>query len=214
MMLSKSELSELYAKRARNYDKSANLYYLAGFREDYYRSKAVQQLDLQPGDTVVEIGCGTGLNFRHIQEYIGPTGRIIGVDMTADMLSIAKQRCSQNNLTNVELVEQDATKYLFSTTVDGVISSFALTLMPQYQEIIRHIYDALLPGKKFILLDLKLPNWPLPLIKIAVFFTRPFGVSIEMGDRHPWETMREVFGNLNMMELYFGAAFIAKSVKH
>ena len=62
-MLSKAAIAELYRKRARNYDFTANLYYLIGFREYAYRRMAVEALGLKRADTVVDIGCGTGLNF-------------------------------------------------------------------------------------------------------------------------------------------------------
>lgn len=64
MALNKDQIKELYVRRARNYNFTANLYYLIGFREYYYRKQAVKELNLKPGDTVVEIGCGTGLNFE------------------------------------------------------------------------------------------------------------------------------------------------------
>ncbi len=86
MALGKSEIQDLYRKRARNYDISANLYYLIGFREAMYRRLAVAQLGLQPGDTLVEIGCGTGLNFQYELRELGPTGTLIGVDLTDAML--------------------------------------------------------------------------------------------------------------------------------
>lgn len=66
MALSQSELKALDRKRSRWYDFTANLYYLLGFREWAYRKKAVAALNLKPGDTVVEIGCGTGLNLFRV----------------------------------------------------------------------------------------------------------------------------------------------------
>ena len=58
MALNKNQIVALYRKRAANYDLSANLYYLIGFREFKYRKLAVQKLQLKQGSTVVEIGCG------------------------------------------------------------------------------------------------------------------------------------------------------------
>ncbi|RJQ48340.1 MAG: methyltransferase domain-containing protein [Nitrospiraceae bacterium] len=88
----KTSLSALYRRRAKHYDVTANFYYLIGFREQAYREKAVQALDFQSGDTVVEIGCGTGLNFSLLQNYVGPEGKIIGVDLTDAMLEQAGRR--------------------------------------------------------------------------------------------------------------------------
>ena len=212
-MLSIPEIRELYNKRARRYDFSANLYYLVGFRENAYRKRAVASLNLQPGETVVEIGCGTGLNFQHIQKYIGPTGKIIGVDLTAEMLAIAKRRCQKHHWNNVALVEHDASSYEFPDSIDGVVSTFALTLIPEYKLVIGHAADALSSGKSMVVLDMKIPDWPRPLINLAVLFTSPFGVSLDIGHRHPWEDMQQSFGNLQMQEVYFGGVYLATSVK-
>lgn len=96
MQNNKVEVMNLYRKRARRYNFTANLYYLAGFREWAYRQRAVEALNLQQGDTVVEIGCGTGLNFSLLHQAVGPTGRVIGVDLTDAMLAQARQRVAEN----------------------------------------------------------------------------------------------------------------------
>ena len=71
----REEVLGVYRKRARRYDLTANAYYLLGFREWAYRKRAIEALGLERGDTVVEIGCGTGLNFGLIEQRIGPQGR-------------------------------------------------------------------------------------------------------------------------------------------
>ena len=136
MPLSKSEISTLYGSRARHYDVTANLYYVLGFREWSYRKKAVRALQLSPGDTVVEIGCGTGLNFTLLQETVGPTGRIIGVDLTEAMLAQARERVERAGWDNVEIVHSDAAEYDFPVGVNGILSTFALTLVPEYDQVI------------------------------------------------------------------------------
>lgn len=74
------EIVDLYRRRARNYHLTANLYYLVGFREFQLRKRAVAALGLARGATVVEIGCGTGLNFEYLRAAVGPRGRIVGVE--------------------------------------------------------------------------------------------------------------------------------------
>jgi demethylmenaquinone methyltransferase/2-methoxy-6-polyprenyl-1,4-benzoquinol methylase len=88
----REEVLGVYRKRARHYNLTANAYYLLGFREWAYRKRAIEALGLQRGDTVVEIGCGTGLNFGLLEERIGPEGRLIGVDLTDAMLAGARTR--------------------------------------------------------------------------------------------------------------------------
>ena len=137
MALDKKSLVVLYRKRAKHYDISANSYYLLGIREFAYRKLAVEDLKLNRGDTVVELGCGTGLNFRLLRDRVGPAGRIVGVDLTAEMLSTANKRIERNNWTNIELIECDAVGYDFPERVEGIISTFAITLIPDYDKIIK-----------------------------------------------------------------------------
>jgi len=212
-MAYKDSIKELYIRRARYYDLTANLYYLAGFREWAYRKKAVKALDLQAGATVVELGCGTGLNFFILQEYIGDQGQIIGVDLTPAMLDVARRRCQHNGWKNVRLVEHDAASYEFPARVDGIISTFALTLIPQYKQVIERAHLALGTGSKLVIGDLRIPAWPRPLVSLAILLTSPFGVNREIGRRHPWEAMQSVFGNLHVDRYYFGAVYIATSTK-
>ena len=215
MALDKDSLAELYAKRARLYDFSANAYYLLGFREFAYRKAATQALDLKRGDTVVEIGCGTGLNFSGLIDRIGPDGKLIGVDLTAAMLDEAAKRARRNSWTNVELVRQDAATYQFPERLDGILSTFALTLIPEYDKIIKNGVAALGPRKRFVILDFKEPHhWPSWLIQFFVTITRPFGVSLDLTTRHPWESLTRYAESVQFHELYFGAVYLCAGESH
>lgn len=209
MALDKGELAELYQRRAERYDLTANLYYLLGFREFTYRKKAIQGLALKPGDTVIEIGCGTGLNFRLLREVVGSEGHIIGLDLTPEMLEKARNRLELNRWTNIDLVQGDAALYRFPEKVDGILSTFAITLIPEYDRIISNGAAALAPGKRFVIMDFKLPlNWPLWLIKLFVFITAPFGVSLDLADRHPWESISRYLTLVQFQEIYFGLVYL------
>lgn len=209
MALSKDEVIQLYRRRAARYDLSANLYYLIGFREYAYRKQAVAALALSAGDTVVEIGCGTGLNFEYLCRAVGSDGRVIGVDLTDQMLRQARERAERNGWSNVELVQADAATYEFPSRVDGVLSSFALTLIPEYEQVIDKGARALKPGKRFALLDLRrpetLPRW---LEWLGVWVTRPFGVTQDLLDRRPWEAMQRRFASASMKEYFWGIAYL------
>ncbi len=214
MPLSKDSIRDLYRKRAGAYDFSANLYYLLGFREAHYRKQAVAALNLKPGDSVVEIGCGTGLNFKYLQQAMGDSGRIIGVDLTNAMLQQAEARIEKHHWHNVELVQGDAARYDFPDNIQGVISSFALTLVPEFESVIQQAYQALAPGGHLVILDLKLPgNWPLWLIKLGVLITRPFGVTLDLAERKPWQVMQKYFPSVTVKQRFGGFAYIAVGEK-
>ena len=112
-MANSLKLISLYRKRAKWYDRNTLLLYLAGFRHWAYRKRAIQSLALQHGDMVVDLGCGTGLNFSLLQERVGPRGRIIGVDLTDAMLEEAGARIASHRWSNVELIKSDAAVYVF-----------------------------------------------------------------------------------------------------
>lgn len=215
MALSKEDLRQLYRKRAGLYDLTANLYYLIGFREQAYRKQAVAALGLRRGDTVVEIGCGTGLNFPLLFRAVGPEGKIIGVDLTKEMLEKARVRVKRNGWANVELVHGDAAEFRFPPNLGGIISTFALSLVPEFDRVIRNGCLGLAPGKRWVIFDFKLPSHRAAalFVPFLIFLTRPFGVRRELAERHPWESIKKWLGNLSMTEFYFGFTYIAVGEK-
>ncbi len=209
----KDEIRSIYHKRAGNYDITANLYYLIGYPEWKYRREAVAALNLQPGDTVVEIGCGTGLNFGLLQEAVGPEGRIIGVDLTDAMLEQARGRVARNDWQNVELVQADAARYTFPQGIDGVLSTLALSLIPEAGDVIRRGSEALAPGGRWVVVDLQIPNaWPSWLVTLVQPIVEPFGVVDEWIERHPWVSImraaRESLTDVSIEERYFKTTYI------
>lgn len=209
----REHIIETYRKRAGNYDFTANLYYLLGYREWAYRRKAVEALKLESGDTVVELACGTGLNFPLYQEAVGPKGKIIGVDLTDAMLVQARRRVAANGWENVELVHSDALEFQFPAGVEAVISTYALSLIPGNQRVLENSVEALAPGGRLGLLELKIPdNWPQWLISLAVWLVSPFGATEEWLARRPWESiqraMRVLLTKVSVSEMYLGTTYV------
>ena len=210
MALKKHEVQNIYRKRAGLYDLTANFYYLIGFREQHYRQRAVEFLRLKKGDVVVEIGCGTGLNFPLLQRRLGPEGKIIGVDLTDRMLEQAQRRVIRQGWNNVELICMDAARFVFPPGVNGILSTFALTLIPGLDRIIRTGSASLAPGGRFVILDLKKPeNASLWLTSLMVRLTAPFGVSLDLADRHPWESVKKYCPVTFCEEFFFGFVYLS-----
>ena len=76
----RGHLIETYRKKAKHYDITSRLYPVPGYPQRPQRLRAVHALGLGAGDSVIDVACGTGLNFPLIEEVIGPAGRIVGVD--------------------------------------------------------------------------------------------------------------------------------------
>ena len=212
----REHLIETYRKKARHYDVTCRLYPAPGYPQRAQRQRAVQALGLHPGDSVIDIACGTGLNFPLLQQAIGPGGRIIGVDLTDAMLARAQDRIAANGWSNVSLVQADAADFDFPAGADAIVSTYALSQVPECAQVIAHGAAALAPGGRWVVLDLKIPGaTPEWLAHLTAAPVRPFASIDEWIARRPWEAirtaMREELAELSWTELFFGTAFLAEA---
>jgi ubiquinone/menaquinone biosynthesis C-methylase UbiE len=207
-------LIEIYRRKAKHYEIVSHLYPVPGYPLWAQRRRAVQALGLRRGGTVVDLACGTGQNFPLIEGAIGPDGRIIGVDLTDAMLAQAQRRTERKGWSNVNLVQADATYYTFPAEVDGILSTYAISHLPECAGVIAHGAEALGRDGRWVVLDLKAPdNVPRMLAQLGVALGRPFGSIDEWLARRPWEgvraAMEDTLGDLDWNELCFGTAFVA-----
>ena len=210
----RERLIDTYRKKAKHYDVISRLYPMPGYPQGSQRLRAVRALGLRAGDSVIDIACGTGLNFPLIQEMIGPEGRIVGVDLTDAMLGRAQERIEKNGWTNVSLVQADAAAFDFPTGVDAILSTYALTQVPGCAAVVANGAAALSEGGRLAVLDLKVPaGTPRWLAQVGTAIVRPFASIDDWTMRRPWETIRaamqEELADFSWTELYFGTAFLA-----
>ena len=207
-------LIETYRKKAKHYDVVSRLYPAPGYPQRVQRRRAVDALGLRRGDTVVDVACGTGLNFSLLEEAIGPDGRIVGVDLTDAMLAQAEERVERNGWDNVGLVQSDAAEFEFPSEVDAILSTYALTQVPGSAEVIANGAAALTESGRIAVLDLKVPvNTPRWLTQAGTAVVRPFAAIDEWVGRRAWETIRsameEELAEFAWTELFLGTAFLA-----
>lgn len=211
MSFSKQEIQTIYGLRAKHYDFYVGLYRLLGFRHETCRRRAVELLRLQRGDCVVDLGCGTGLNFSPLIKQIGPEGCLIGVDLSAEMLTRARKKIHRAGWTNVSLIQSDMAVYDYPNKVKGVLSTGALGYVSEYDRVIEKAMHALTPGGRLVVRDLKLPErWPAWLSRLfLVWLGRPFGVTIEYVHSHPWESVERYFEDTAIEHWYGGTVYIS-----
>lgn len=206
-LLTAAEVRSLYDQLAPIYDMLASGYQFVGGGN--FRRRAVGRLDLGPGDTVLELACGTGANFTHLHDAVGPTGRIVGIDLSPGMLAEARKRAKQHGWTNVELVEGDLREVLFPERVEGIISTFGLEMIPEHDAVIERAIARLIPDGKIVVGGLRRPEeWPNWLIRIGEWINRPFGVSRAYEDVQPWRSVLRHANDVEYEEHLFGAAYL------
>jgi demethylmenaquinone methyltransferase/2-methoxy-6-polyprenyl-1,4-benzoquinol methylase len=210
----RDRLIATYRKKAKHYDVTSRLYPVPGYPHGALRLRAVQALGLRAGDSVVDVACGTGLNFPLIEEVIGPSGRIVGVDLTDAMLARAQDRIETNGWSNISLVQADAAEFGFPAEVDAIVSTYALTQVPDCGKVIAHGAEALSDGGRWVVLDVKVPDkMPAGLTQLGTAIVRPFASIDEWIMRRPWQAIRsamqEELSDLSWTELFFGTAFLA-----
>ena len=207
-------LVETYRRKAKHYNVVSRLYPVPGYPQQAQRRRAIRALRLHPGDTVVDLACGTGQNFPLIERAIGPDGRIVGVDLTDAMLAQAERRIEWSGWSNISLVQADAADYAFPAGIDAILSTYALSHLPECGDVIAHGAEALARDGRCVVLDLKAPdNAPRMLARLGTALGRPFGSIDEWLARRPWEgvraSMQDALGDLYWSELCFGTAFLA-----
>jgi arsenite methyltransferase len=118
--------------------------------------------NLRPGEVVVDLGSGGGLDVFLAAKKVGPTGKAIGIDMTPEMLERARANALRQELSNVEFHEATIDKLpLADASVDCVISNCVINLAPDKNAVLREIARVLKPGGRLAVSDIALKK-PLP----------------------------------------------------
>lgn len=117
---------------------------------------------LKPGETVVDLGCGGGLDVFLAARRVGPSGWAIGIDMTPEMLALARTNALRSGLANVEFHQATIDRLpLADGSVDCVISNCVINLASDKRVVFREIARVLKPGGRVALSDIALKR-PLP----------------------------------------------------
>lgn len=179
MQISKRQVEDAYQKNAKTYDLAVKIFYpLMGLRINEYRRRAVTYLDLKPGDFVVDLGCGTGLCFPLLMEKIGPNGKLLGVDISTEMLSVAEERVKSSGWSNVELIHSDIEEFEFPTEINGLISTGVFGYLGERAKVVEKIYKSLVNNGHVVIVDGKRPQkWPSSLFKLFVKLSSPYGLT-------------------------------------
>jgi cytochrome P450/ubiquinone/menaquinone biosynthesis C-methylase UbiE len=145
----------------KSYDRVARLY---STLEPLYlifppaRRKAVEALDLKPGDVVLEIGAGTGRNLPYLLDAVGPNGTVIAVDASEGMLAEAGKLVDRGGWSNVQLLRQDAAQLQLDNDVDAVLFSLSYSVLPEPGLALARAWKLLRPSARLVVMDMGLTD--------------------------------------------------------
>ncbi|MBG6226647.1 demethylmenaquinone methyltransferase/2-methoxy-6-polyprenyl-1,4-benzoquinol methylase [Arthrobacter sp. CAN_A2] len=161
------------------------------------RVLGIRSLDLSPSHQVLDLACGTGLNFAHLIDRIGPTGTIIGIDRSAEMLAQARRKADRRGWTNIILVQADATTSStasLSASItshggkalsDATLATYALSLMKPWEAAWETMKDLTAPSGSICVVDMQEPTTGIPGMKaLARLACRLGGADITA---QPWQ---------------------------
>jgi demethylmenaquinone methyltransferase/2-methoxy-6-polyprenyl-1,4-benzoquinol methylase len=170
---------------------------------------AFAEFDLRPGDTVVDVGCGTGLSFPLIESSLGPSGKLIGVEPSSEMMRVAVRRVAAGGWTNVTLIPASAQDAEIDQLADALVIVRVHEVL-RSRPALEHLLQLAKPGARLLVVGVKwAPWWAAPENLIIWRQTKSVTTTHE-GFQCPWDHLQDLVPNLTVRTVDLGTQFIAR----
>lgn len=137
--------------------------------------------DLKQGETVLDLGSGGGIDALLAAEKVGPTGRVIGVDMTPEMIDVARENASNSEKENVEFRLGEIEHLpVADQSVDAIISNCVINLSPEKEQVFKEAYRVLKQGGRMLVSDMMTSGLPEEARKNITLWASCVGGAIEL----------------------------------
>lgn len=174
------------------------------------RQRAVELLNLKPGDRVLDAGCGSGGSFPYLVRAVGSAGQVTGVEISPGSAKSARNRIKKNNWGNIEVIESAAQTVSLTDTFDGLLM-FAAADVYASEGALENIFPRLKNNARVVFFGAKLSRTHMGVILNPIFrMLFKFSFSTTPGpDYEPWEILVNRVEKLEVKEYFFGSMFLA-----
>lgn len=174
------------------------------------RRKAVELLNLKEGSRVLDVGCGPGGSFPFLVDAVGPSGQVVGVEISPKHSELARRRIAANHWENVEVVVAAAQDVRLTGTFDGLVM-FAAPDVYASEEALENILPYLKSGARIVAFGAKVSNTRsgkilnpiLNMLHKLSFTTTP------RPNDEPWQIFERYVHEIEVKEYFFGLMFLA-----
>jgi len=193
-----------YRRRAEGYDTELALF-------EPIRSEAIALLDLHPGDTVLDVGCGTGLSFEPLHRRVGKHGRIVGIEQSPEMRAKAQARVQEHHWHDVDLVCAPAAAAQVPAQADAALFHFTHDIVRE-DAALANVFSHLKPGARVVASGLQ---WAAPWMWPTngfVLLAALYSVTSLEGLGHPWDRLTAHLRDVEVQTTLMGGIYIASGV--
>jgi len=191
------------------YRRRASVYDLELLLFEPVRRQALAWLAPRRGDTVIDVGCGTGLSFEPLQRAVGDGGRVIGIEQSPEMIDMARQRVQRHGWRNVTLLNAPAEDADIPALADALLLHFTHDVL-QNEAALSNVLRHLKPGATVVACGLKwAPVWALP-VNLFVWPAALRSVSSLAGLHRPWQHLARRLGEPELRYTLGGGVYLAR----
>lgn len=189
-----------YQKHARDYDRSAR------FTRDI-RARTIARLRLEPGQSVLDTGSGTGLSLEAIVAAIGPAGRVVAIEQSPDMMALARERVAREGWRQVELVEAPIEAVALSGSFDAVLFHYVHDIL-QSRPALDAIFSQTRSGAAVAVAGVKYHPWWLAPLNLHVRYTMQRYSANPTNLAQPWSVLEPFLSRFERESTLWGRGYI------
>lgn len=181
---------------------------------DRLRSEAVQRLQLQPGNRVIDAGCGNGASFPYLHGQVGPSGEVIGIEISAAMAAPARRHIQENGWTNVQVINESAELAVLNGEFDALLLFAAHEILTSTR-MLDHLFASLRDGARVAAFGAKLTPPPLGWLFNPFFrlVSRKWLANSPPINTQPWRLLAQRLAEIRVEQRLGGVMYLVSGRK-